>query len=39
MQVNSISDPAAFRKAVAPVYEKYKQHRRDLLAAALEQVK
>ena len=40
MQVNSITDPAAFRKAVAPVYDKYKSSiGPDLLAAALEQVK
>lgn len=40
MQVNTISDPAAFRKAVAPVYEKFKPSiGADLLNAALEQVK
>lgn len=40
MQVNSVSDPAAFRKAVAPVYEKFKPSiGPDLLNAALEQVK
>lgn len=40
MQVNTISDPAAFRKAVTPVYEKFKPSiGPDLLNAALEQVK
>ncbi|MGV3570919.1 MAG: TRAP transporter substrate-binding protein [Ramlibacter sp.] len=40
MTVNKVNDPAAFRKAVAPVYEKFKPGiGPDLLNAALEQVK
>ncbi|HSV46583.1 MAG TPA: TRAP transporter substrate-binding protein [Ramlibacter sp.] len=40
MQVNEVSDPAAFRKAVAPVYEKFRPSiGSDLLNAALEQVR
>lgn len=40
MQVNDVEDPAAFRKAVAPVYDKFRPViGADLLNAALEQVK
>lgn len=40
MQVNTVDDPAAFRKAVAPVYEKFRGSiGPDLLSAALDQVK
>lgn len=40
MQVNKVDDPAAFRKAVAPVYDKFKPGiGPELLNAALEQVK
>jgi TRAP-type C4-dicarboxylate transport system substrate-binding protein len=40
MAVNTISDPAAFRKSVAPVYEKFRPSiGADLLNMALEQVK
>ena len=40
MQFNTVQDPAAFRKAVAPVYEKYRSSiGADLMTAALEQVK
>lgn len=40
MKVNNISDPAAFRKSVAPVYEKFKVSiGAELMATALEQVK
>ena len=40
MKVNTIADPGAFRKIVAPVYEKFKASiGPDLLASALDQVK
>ena len=40
MQVNAVSDPAAFRKAVAPVYEKFRTSiGPELMDAALAQVK
>jgi TRAP-type transport system periplasmic protein len=40
MAVNTISDPAAFRKSVAPVYEKFRPSiGAELLNMALEQVK
>jgi tripartite ATP-independent transporter DctP family solute receptor len=40
MQVNAVTDPAAFRKAVAPVYEKFKPSiGAELLNMALDQVK
>lgn len=40
MKVNTIGDPAAFRKAVAPVYEKFRSSiGADLLTATLEEVK
>jgi TRAP-type C4-dicarboxylate transport system substrate-binding protein len=40
MQVNEVEDPAAFRKAVAPMYEKFKAgNGADLLTAALEEAR
>ena len=40
MKVNTVSDPAAFRKAVAPMYEKFKPGiGADLMTMALDQVK
>ncbi|QIL83788.1 TRAP transporter substrate-binding protein [Diaphorobacter sp. HDW4A] len=40
MQFNTVQDPAAFRKAVAPMYEKYRASiGADLMALALDQVK
>jgi len=40
MKVNTIGDPASFRKAVAPVYEKFRSSiGADLLNATLEEVK
>lgn len=39
MTINKVNDPAAFRKAVAPMYDKFKAGAGgDLLAATLEQV-
>jgi tripartite ATP-independent transporter DctP family solute receptor len=39
MQINTVADPAAFRKAVAPVYEKYRAAiGSDLLDLVLKQV-
>lgn len=40
MTINNVDDPAAFRKVVAPMYEKFKPSiGADLLAATLEQLK
>ena len=40
MQINTVNDPAAFRKAVLPVYEKFRASiGSDLMNTALEQVK